>query len=143
MKKIILIISAVLLALGILGCAVTALPTLLEGEKYMNNIIDKNSEKQEFTFTDTFSGLDISVLSANANISYNSGNEVKVSYVTVDKNKKIECNITDGTLNIKEKSGFSFFSLFPFLHDILKSGKRTYLTDVILSDSTSTDRRIK
>ena len=46
MKKIILIISAVLLALGILGCAVTALPTLLEGEKYMNNIIDKNSEKQ-------------------------------------------------------------------------------------------------
>lgn len=112
MKKIILIISAVLLALGILGCTVTALPTLLEGEKYMNNIIDKNSEKQEFTFTDTFSGLDISVLSANANISYNSGNEVKVSYVTVDKNKKIECNITDGTLNIKEKSGFSFFSLF-------------------------------
>lgn len=112
MKKIILIISAALLALGILGCAVTALPTLLEGEKYMNNIIDKNSEKQEFTFTDTFSELDISVLSANANISYNSGNEVKVSYVTVDKNKKIECNITDGTLNIKEKSGFSFFSLF-------------------------------
>lgn len=112
MKKIILIISAALLALGILGCAVTALPTLLEGEKYMNNIIDKNTEKQEFTFTDTFSGLDISVLSANANISYNSGNEVKVSYVTVDKNKKIECNITDGTLNIKEKSGFSFFSLF-------------------------------
>ena len=39
MKKIILIISAALLALGILGCAVTALPTLLEGEKYMNNII--------------------------------------------------------------------------------------------------------
>lgn len=112
MKKIILIISAALLALGILGCAVTALPTLLEGEKYMNNIIDKNSEKQEFTFTDTFSGLDISVLSANANISYNSGNEVKVSYVTMDKNKKIECNITDGTLNIKEKSEFSFFSLF-------------------------------
>jgi lia operon protein LiaG len=112
MKKIILIISAALLALGILGCAVTALPTLLEGEKYMNNIIDKNSEKQEFTFTDTFSGLDISVLSANANISYNNGNEVKVSYVTVDKNMKIECNITDGTLNIKEKSGFSFFSLF-------------------------------
>lgn len=32
--------------------------------------------------------------------------------VTADKNKKIECNITDGTLNIKEKSGFSFFSLF-------------------------------
>lgn len=112
MKKIILIISAALLALGILGCAVTALPTLLEGEKYMNNIIDKNSKKQEFIFTDTFSGLDISVLSANANISYNSGNEVKVSYVTVDKNKKIECNITDGTLNIREKSGFSFFSLF-------------------------------
>lgn len=57
MKKIILIISAVLLALGILGCAVTALPTLLEGEKYMNNIIDKYSEKQEFTFTDTFQDL--------------------------------------------------------------------------------------
>lgn len=113
MKKIILIISAVLLALGILGCAVTALPTLLEGEKYMNNIIDKNSEKQEFTFTDTFSGLDISVLSANANISYNSGNAVKVSYVTVDKNKKIECNITDGTLNIKEKIRiFILFTLY-------------------------------
>lgn len=31
----------------------------------------------------------------------------------------------------------------PFLHDILKSGKRTYLTGVILSDSTSTDRRNK
>ena len=113
MKKIILIISAALLALGILGCAVTALPTLLEGEKYMNNIIDKNSEKQEFTFTDTFSGLDISVLSANANISYNNGNEVKVSYVTVDKNKKIECNITDGTLNIKEKIRiFILFTLY-------------------------------
>lgn len=112
MKKIILIISAALLAVGILGCAVTALPTLLEGEKYMNSIIDKNSKKQEFTFTDTFSGLDISVLSANANISYNSGNEVKVNYITADKNKKIECNITDNVLNIKEKSGFSFFSLF-------------------------------
>ena len=88
MKKIILIISAALLALGILGCAVTALPTLLEGEKYMNGIIDSKSEKQEFTFTDTFSGLDISVLSANANISYNSTNEVKVSYTTLDKKKK-------------------------------------------------------
>lgn len=112
MKKIILIISAALLAVGILGCTVTALPTVLKGEKYMNDIIDKNSEKQEFTFTDTFSGLDISVLSANANISYNSGNEVKVNYITADKNKKIECNITDNVLNIKEKSGFSFFSLF-------------------------------
>lgn len=112
MKKIILIISAALLALGILGCAVTALPTLLEGEKYMTNIIDKNSEKQEFTFKDSFSGLDISVLSANANISYNSTNEVKVNYTTLDKNKKIECNITDGVLNVKEKAGFSFFSLF-------------------------------
>ena len=112
MKKIILIISAALLALGILGCAVTALPTLLEGEKYMNNIIDKNSEKQEFSFTDTFSGVDISILSANANISYNSTNEVKVNYTTLDKNKKIECNITDGVLNVKEKAGFSFFSLF-------------------------------
>lgn len=57
MKKIILIISAVLLALGILGCAVTALPTLLEGEKYMNNIIDKNSEKQEFTLQILFQDL--------------------------------------------------------------------------------------
>lgn len=111
MKKIIVIISAALLALGILGCAVTALPTLLEGEKYMTNIIDKNSEKQEFTFKDSFSGLDISVLSANANISYNSTNEVKVNYTTLDKNKKIECNITDGVLNVKEKGGFSFFSL--------------------------------
>lgn len=46
MKKIILIISAVLLALGILGCAVTALPTLLEGEKYMNNIIDKTQKSR-------------------------------------------------------------------------------------------------
>ena len=84
MNKIILIISAAMLALGILGCSFTASPTMLDGEKYMNNIIDKNTEKQEFTFTDTFSGLDISVLSANANISYNSGNEVKVSYVTAD-----------------------------------------------------------
>lgn len=74
MKKIILIISAALLAVGILGCVFTALPTLLEGEKYMTNIIDKNSEKQEFTFKDSFSGLDISILSANANISYNSTN---------------------------------------------------------------------
>ena len=112
MKKIILIISAALLAVGILGCVFTALPTLLEGEKYMTNIIDKNSEKQEFTFKDSFSGLDISVLSANANISYNSTNEVKVNYTTLDKNKKIECNITDGVLNVKEKAGFSFFSLF-------------------------------
>lgn len=56
----------------------------------MNNIIDKNSEKQEFTFTDTFSGLDISVLSANANISYNNGNEVKVSVVCHAKRKKWE-----------------------------------------------------
>lgn len=112
MKKIILIISAALLAVGILGCVFTALPTVLEGENYMNGIIDSKSEKQEFTFTDTFSGLDISVLSANANISYNSTNEVKVNYTTLDKNKKIECNITDGVLNVKEKAGFSFFSLF-------------------------------
>lgn len=111
MKKIILIISAALLAVGILGCVFTALPTALEGEKYMNGIIDSKSEKQEFTFTDTFSGLDISILSANANISYNSTNEVKVNYTTLDKNKKIECNITDGVLNVKEKGGFSFFSL--------------------------------
>lgn len=112
MKKIILIISAALLAAGILGCTVTALPTVLEGEKYMNNIIDSKSEKQEFTFTESFSGLDISILSANAYISYNSTNEVKVSYSAADKNKKIECNITDGVLNVKEKAGFSFFTLF-------------------------------
>ena len=111
MKKIILIISAALLAVGILGCVFTALPTVLEGEKYMNGIIDSKSEKQEFSFTDTFSGLDISILSANANISYNSTNEVKVNYTTLDKNKKIECNITDGVLNVKEQGGFSFFSL--------------------------------
>ena len=112
MKKIILIISAALLAVGILGCAFTALPTALKGEKYMNDIIDSRSDKQEFTFTDTLFGLDISILSANANISYNSGNEIKVSYTTADKNKKVECNITDGVLNVKEKAGFSFFSLF-------------------------------
>lgn len=46
MKKIILIISAALLAVGILGCVFTALPTVLEGEKYMNGIIDSKSEKQ-------------------------------------------------------------------------------------------------
>lgn len=57
MKKIILIISAVLLALGILGCAVTALPTLLEGEKYMNNIIDKNSESRSLLLQIPFQDL--------------------------------------------------------------------------------------
>mgnify|MGYP000596213088 CR=1 FL=1 len=47
MKKIILIISAALLAVGILGCVFTALPTVLEGEKYMNGIIDSKSTKTQ------------------------------------------------------------------------------------------------
>lgn len=112
MKKIILIISVVMLAAGILGSAVTALPTMLKGEKYMNDIIDGKSKKQEFSFDDTFTGLDVNILSADTTVSYNSGNEVRVSYITADKNKKAECNITDGVLNVKEKSGFSLFSLF-------------------------------
>lgn len=57
MKKIILIISAVLLALGILGCAVTALPTLLEGEKYMNNIIDKTQKSRSLLLQILFQDL--------------------------------------------------------------------------------------
>lgn len=112
MKKIILIISAVMLAAGILGCAVTALPTVLEGEKYMNDIIDRKSDKQEFSFVDTVTGLDVHILSADTIISYNSGNDVTVRYTTADKNKKVECNITDGVLNVKEKAGFSFFTFF-------------------------------
>lgn len=57
MKKIILIISAALLALGILGCAVTALPTLLEGEKYMNNIIDKIQKSRSLLLQILFQDL--------------------------------------------------------------------------------------
>lgn len=57
MKKIILIISAALLALGILGCAVTALPTLLEGEKYMNNIIDKTQKSRSLLLQILFQDL--------------------------------------------------------------------------------------
>lgn len=57
MKKIILIISAALLVLGILGCAVTALPTLLEGEKYMNNIIDKTQKSRSLLLQILFQDL--------------------------------------------------------------------------------------
>lgn len=114
MKKIILIISAVMLAVGILGCAVTALPTVIEGEKYMNGILDSKSEKQEFSFNEALSGLDISILSADAVFSYNNDNEIKVSYSSADKKKKIECNVTDGVLTVYEKEGFSLFTLLTF-----------------------------
>ena len=52
MKKIILIISAALLALGILGCAVTALPVVTQGEKYMNDKLEQGMETFTYTFED-------------------------------------------------------------------------------------------
>lgn len=37
MKKIILIISAALLAAGIIGCVILAVPVAVKGEQYMND----------------------------------------------------------------------------------------------------------
>lgn len=53
MKKIILIISAALLAAGIIGCAILAVPVAVKGEQYMNDKMKSKMETQHSFLTKT------------------------------------------------------------------------------------------
>ncbi len=125
MKKIILIISAALLALGILGCAVTALPVVTQGEKYINDKLEENMETDTYTFTENdddyeneqynkYSGIDMTVLSAKTVFSYNNDGKTIVKYTTSDKNKKLDCRIDKGGLVIRETQDSFLFPMLTF-----------------------------
>lgn len=125
MKKIILIISAALLALGILGCAVTALPVVTQGEKYMNDKLEQGMETFTYTFEDSkdnyesvqdnkYVGIDMNILSAKAVFSYNNDGKTIVRYTTPDKNKKLECRIDKCELIIHETQESFLFPMPTF-----------------------------
>ena len=97
MKKIILIISAALLIIGIAGCAILALPVTVQGEKYMNEKLEKNMKTTTYTFEDSgddpenvnenkYVGIDMTVLGAKTVFSYNNEGKTVVKYTTADKN---------------------------------------------------------
>lgn len=52
-EKIILIISAALLAAGIIGCVILAVPVAVKGEQYMNDKMESKMETTTFVFDKT------------------------------------------------------------------------------------------
>lgn len=125
MKKIILIISAALLIVGIAGCAILALPVAVQGEKYMNDKLEKNMKTTTYTFEESkedsentqynkYVGIDMTVLSAKTVFSYNNDGKTVVKYTASDKNKKLDCRIDKGELIIHEIQDSFLFPMFTF-----------------------------
>lgn len=122
MKKIILIISAVLLAAGIIGCAILAVPVVVNGEQYMNDKMESKMETTTFVFDknnengqqNNFSQINLDIQRANVVFRFNKEDKTTVNYSTPDKNKKLTCFVDNGKLHIYESREPLLFSMLMF-----------------------------
>lgn len=125
MKRIILIISAVLLIVGIAGCVIIALPVVTQGEQYLNEKLEQGMETVVYTFEDIrnnyenvqdnqYVGISMNILSAKTVLSYNNDGKTIVKYTSSDKNRKLECRIDKGELIIHETQESFVFPMLTF-----------------------------
>lgn len=125
MKRIILIISAVLLIVGIVGCVIIALPVVTQGEQYLNEKLEQDMETVVYTFEDSknnyenaqdnkYVGISMNILSAKTVFSYNNDGKTIVKYTASDKNTKLDCRIDKGELIIHETQESVLFPMLTF-----------------------------
>ena len=117
MKKIILIVSIILLVTGIIGGAVVSVPVLAQGFDAIFERVEKEMQTHNYEFDSSVKELSLDIASAKTTVEYGADDKITVVYRTTGKNRELDCNMENGVLSIREKTAFSFFSLFGSLYN--------------------------
>ena len=117
MKKIILIVSIILLVTGIIGGAVVSAPVLAQGVDAIFERVEEKMQTYNYEFDSAVKELSLDIASAKTTVLYGGEDKIKVVYRTTGKNRELDCNAENGVLSIREKTAFSFFSLFGSLYN--------------------------
>ena len=117
MKKIILIVSIILLVTGIIGGTVVSVPVLAQGYDAIFERVEKEMQTYNYEFDSSVTELSLDIASAKTTVLYGGEDKITVVYRTTGKNRELDCNMENGVLGIREKTAFSFFALFGSLYN--------------------------
>lgn len=117
MKKIILIVSIILLVTGIIGGTVVSVPVLAQGYDAIFERVEKEMQTYNYEFDSSVTELSLDIASAKTTVLYGGEDKITVVYRTTGKNRELDCNMENGVLGIREKTAFSFFSLFGYFYN--------------------------
>lgn len=117
MKKIILIVSIILLVTGIIGGVVVSAPVLAQGFDAIFERVEEKMQTYNYEFDLSVKELSLDIASAKTTVLYGGEDKITVVYRTTGKNRELDCNMENGVLSIREKTAFSFFSLFGSLYN--------------------------
>ena len=117
MKKIILIVSIILLVTGIIGGTVVSVPVLAQGYDAIFERVEEQMQTYNYEFDSSVKELSLDIASAKTTVLYGGEEKITVVYCTTGKNRELDCNMENGVLGIREKTAFSFFALFGSLYN--------------------------
>lgn len=117
MKKIILIVSIILLVTGIIGGTVVSVPVLAQGYDAIFERVEEQMQTYNYEFDSSVKELSLDIASAKTTVLYGGEEKITVVYRTTGKNRELDCNMENGVLGIREKTAFSFFALFGSLYN--------------------------
>ena len=117
MKKIILIVSIILLVTGIIGGTVVSVPVLAQGYDAIFERVEEQMQTYNYEFDSSVTELSLDIASAKTTVLYGGEDKITVVYRTTGKNRELDCNMENGVLGIREKTAFSFFALFGSLYN--------------------------
>ena len=117
MKKIILIVSIILLVTGIIGGTVVSVPVLAQGYDAIFERVEEQMQTYNYEFDSSVKELSLDIASAKTTVLYGGEDKITVVYRTTGKNRELDCSMDNGVLGIREKTAFSFFALFGSLYN--------------------------
>ena len=117
MKKIILIVSIILLVTGIIGGTVVSVPVLAQGYDAIFERVEEQMQTYNYEFDSSVNELSLDIASAKTTVLYGGEDKITVVYRTTGKNRELDCKMENGVLGIREKTAFSFFSLFGYFYN--------------------------
>ena len=134
MKKIILIVSIILLVTGIIGGTVVSVPVLAQGYDAIFERVEEQMQTYNYEFDSSVKELSLDIASAKTTVLYGGEDKITVVYRTTGKNRELDCNMENGVLGIREKMAFSFFSLFgSFYNEISITLPERFRSEAVLS----------
>ena len=134
MKKIILIVSIILLVTGIIGGTVVSVPVLAQGYDAIFERVEEQMQTDNYEFDSSVKELSLDIASAKTTVLYGGEDKITVVYRTTGKNRELDCNMENGVLGIREKTAFSFFSLFgSFYNEISITLPERFRSEAVLS----------
>ncbi|MBS7398037.1 MAG: DUF4097 family beta strand repeat protein, partial [Ruminiclostridium sp.] len=134
MKKIILIVSIILLVTGIIGGTVVSVPVLAQGYDAIFERVEEQMQTYNYEFDSSVKELSLDIASAKTTVLYGGEEKITVVYRTTGKNRELDCNMENGVLGIREKMAFSFFSLFgSFYNEISITLPERFRSEAVLS----------